>query len=326
MNQFNKKKHINLFFCIQLLLFIWIGILLFLEKDYIGSIQILVALAELATIPSAVISYAKGYFKLNIFIVILLLIINSTWTFGICKNRNKSEVSVSGQETVESVASSGNNNDTIILEKELKRLDLSSDHFFKSLEEYTNAEGTDKERITGVIEKSIDDWMKEWDTFSLGKASVDYREKRNEIDEIYTIRCEPESESEYLKEMAVEDYDLIIQELDVLYEMNPNPELLKEKATKCVEVGDLCQKIGRRSVAGDYYSQAIDIAWKGLEESIKYGMASNAKEISNILSTSYGNINVLTKEYDSWDRNRANIIKEIFQDLSDSFDARLSNL
>jgi len=304
---------------------LWLIILFFMEmeKDHIGGLQILIGiLGVVVTIITFLFAKKqKTVCKIIIYfvIILILLLIDIGWSWGIARQ---------GTEMINTFAvgktENGENNSGGVkeLEKNLKILVLQDDYFLKSLTEYTNEQGDDSVKITAIFESEIADWMKNWNIYTLGKFGSEYEKKRERIDEIYTICCLGEMKSEHIKDRAVDDFILCIEEIHSLHNDYINPELLKEEAGKYIELGDLCVDLGRQREAADFYRAAMRTAWEGVEESIKYGMLTNAKETLEIMSTAYKRVDTLPEEFDDWDCKRASIIGDVLQDLSDSFDTR----
>ncbi|MCM1038805.1 MAG: hypothetical protein NC434_05725 [Ruminococcus sp.] len=301
---------------------LWVIVLLFMEKDYIGSIQIGIAILSVTItiiLGIAVNKTKKLRWKRIIYIVMVagLFIIDIVWSLGIMRQRKEITVLSTG-----ALAENSDSEEVEVLEKNLKSLVLENDQFLKSLPEYTHVQGSDPDKITAVFVNEITEWMKKWDILSLGEFGDGYINGRNRIDEIYNIYCLAAMDSKFIKDLAVDSFKLCIGEIKKLNNEYPNPELLKEEADKYIELGDLCARLGKQSEAADYYIEAIDIAWEGLEESIKYGMSKNAKEVLEIMSVAYKRVETLPQEFDEWDCKRASDIGDVLHDLAVSFDDR----
>lgn len=320
LKKFLKLENLIKIFLIVLLL--WFIILLFVEDDYIGSLQIGFAILGIAVAIGQFVNVNALEFlrkrKVSVGIIVVLLITNICWSVGMARQKTETTNTVTFEET----ENGGNISDEIKgLEKNLKSLVLQDDYLLKSLEEYTNEQGSDDYKIKAIFTNEIVEWMKKWDTLTLEEFGTEYMERRKRIDEIYNIRCVGEIYSEYIRDLAVDDLKLCVEEIDKLHYDYINPELLKEEAVKYIELGDLCETLERYSEASNFYYAAVDAAWKGVEESIKYGMSKSAKESLEIMSMAYGKMDTLpTIVFDDWDHDRASIIKCVLHDLSDSFD------
>ena len=317
--QYKKARKI-IFVVLSALEFLWLIVLFFMEKDYIGGLQIFIGILGVII---AVIGLVTANKKGNIIsivrvaitvIIVALIIIEGRWSLGIARQREES-VEVNALKEAES----GNGGVVKEVEKNLKSLVLQNDPFLKSLTEYTNEQGSDVAKITAVFKDEIFGYMKKWDILSLGEFGDEYMQRRERIDEICGI-CLEEVNSKHIKDLAIGSYKSCIGEIDDLNNDYPNPELLKEEAGKCIELGDLYASLGMQSDAADSYLTAINVAWRGVEESIKYGMSKNAKETLETMSMAYKRVETLPQKFDDWDCERASDIGDVLQDLSDSFD------
>ena len=297
------------FIVVEALLWIVFLILAFLEKDYKTSIEVILAGAAIGI---EFIVYRSEKVWSHVIFIIGLIVVDLIWVRGICTNN---EINNADERLAD-------NPDKIIKQEmtvEPVELDMKEDPLLKSLDKYTSVTGTDQEKIQSVITENIRTWKDDWDSLTLGTVSGEYNVARGKVDEIYTIRCIPEAESVYLKDDAVVDYDLCIKGIEDLYKLSANPELKKEEAAMHLEKGNLCQRLGRESEAAAAYHEAITTAWEGLEESIKYGMSTNAKDILGVLKRSYAGMKVLGT-VDEWDRKRAKELEKVFGELENSFD------
>lgn len=296
-----------LFVVLEVLLVIVSIILAFLEKDYRISIEVIIAVMSIA------IAYKLDKNWVHIVVIIGLIVVDLIWGRGIRINNG-----------INNADEKLTDNPDEIIEQEMTvepvELDMKEDPLLKSLDKYTSVTGTDQEKMQSVITENIRTWKEDWDSLTLGTVSGAYSDARGRVDEIYTIRCIPEAESVYLQDDAVKDYDLCIEGIEVLYKLYTNPELKKEEAAMRLEKGNLCQRLGRESEAATAYHEAITTAWEGLEESIKYGMSTNAKDILGVLRKSYSGMKVLGTVEDEWDRKRAHDLEEVFGELESSFD------
>ena len=194
-----------IFIALPIMLLIWFLILMVYEEDYLGAIQTCFSLVDFAiTIISAICS-AKRQFKrpamlIYCFSVFVFIIANIIWTIGLIQEKSD-VISIIGTSSKEN----GNamNGDVIAETVEISRnvinFNFSTDHYIKSLDEYTVEKGSEKEKIHALFMKQITDWMTEWDSKVLGEAGSEYDAKRGKIDELYNICCKPEAKSEYLK-------------------------------------------------------------------------------------------------------------------------------
>lgn len=311
-----KLSHKMWFFIVlEVILLVVFIVLAFLEKDYVTSVEVIIAILAIVL---DILACKRDKCWLHIVIICGLIMVDIIWAKGIWLNSAKGQEGTADERFTE-------NTDTVIpqdIKVDMAELDMKEDPLLKSLDKYTNEAGTDKEKMRIVITGNLKNWMKGWNSLALGTVSAGYAATRGRVDEIYTIRCIPEAKSAYLQDDAVNDYDLCINEIKKLYEQYTNPELKKEEAAMYVEKGDLCQRLGRESEADAAYHNALNIAWEGLEESIKYGMSTNTKDMLNILKRSYSGMKVLGT-VDEWDRKRADELEKVFEELEKSFDSIL---
>ncbi|MCM1122154.1 MAG: hypothetical protein NC416_06200 [Eubacterium sp.] len=302
-----------LFIVPEALLLMGFVVLAFLEKDYRASVEIIISMVAIV-LEIVACKWDKCWF--HVVIIIVLCMVDVIWVRGIWLNTAIKQKIVADNKLAE-------NPDSFVSQdkkEETMELDLKEDPLLKSLNKYTNDTATNQEKMKDVITKNIRTWMTGWDSLTLGEASAEYTERRGKVDEIYIIRCLPEADSIYLQDEAISDYDKCITELEALYKIYTNPQIIKEEAEMYLEKGDLCQRLGRESEASTAYHEAIGIAERGVEESIKYGMSTNAKEILDILCRSYAGMKVLGAAEDEWDRKRAQELENVFGELKNSFD------
>lgn len=317
-----RKKEKPGLIVVQAVLMVWFIVLAFCEPDYKGALQIVIGVVTLIVTAIGIFFTCRKKFIWVIVILLTELVLAIIWTKGMWTDRVGGEELVQISEEVSTEETKRNGTDIDggeREEKELKDFDLKSDFYLKNLDEYTNVDGTENEKITKVMEEKLRHWMKEYDTLRLGGSSDECARIRGKADEIYTICCLPQKDSKYLQDKAVESYDDYIKELEELYNKSENPEIKKEIASAYIDLGDLYQTLGNGDKARNCYSKVIEVGWDGVKMSIKYGMKTKVKEIFGILSKSYENISTLSV-VDEWDRERAKTISKIFNELAESFD------
>lgn len=321
------KKSIKkyLLIAIPCVLVIWHVILMFLEKDHLGAIQTWATVfGFIVAIITAISTYKEKFkrlaFIIYIVIVIILLIVDIKWTIGVIHDKN---INITNTQTSNDENGSSKNDDTIVETAEVRRnvinFNFANDHFIISLDEYTLVQGNDEEKIHSLLDEKMEEWMAEWNSKALGEAGDGYNAKRGKIDELYNICCKPEAESKYLQEKAIKDYEELINEIDCAYDIWHNPELKKEKALMYLDMGDLYQSLGENSKARDCFEKAMDVSWEGIEASIQYGMGTNVEKLLEVLGDCFEKIETLPDaNLSAWEHSRANLLKQVFNEMSKS--------